>query len=144
MIYNQYSVSHIRAYLAQIYGAASLVLNDQSFAANFGTMTANVPESLPVQIPANSDFLLLEIAVATTELLLSKSKIQISDSTSGETFFNVATPVSAVCTIESTLSQLPWPRFVQGNTTLYVTLTPDATTTSPVIVSLLGVGIRKG
>lgn len=144
MIFNQYPISALMSFIAQCYGDTSkLLVTDQNFTLHFGAMTAGQPKTLPIQIPANSDFIVLEAGVDTTELLFSASFIQINDATSGDNFFSTSAPISAVCTIENSIVQFPWPRLVQGNSALYVTITPDATTLYDVSFSLLGVCVRK-
>lgn len=146
---NQYPMSEIYAFLAQSYGDTSrLIVTDQAYRLDFGTLTHAVPETLPIQIQANADFLALELAIVGEELNMSATTVQITDSTAGDNFFNAACYASAVCSFPGCQNQLPWPRLIQGNSALYVTVNPSliagaGTTTQNNWVEILGVMIRK-
>lgn len=121
-----YPSADVYAWASRIYGPNKrLLITDYVIPCGIGSVAAASTASKQVQIQANADFVLTRLSYAIDSAgNATGSKIQLTDSATGEQFgnSNIALDIFADSIARQCYSQLPYPRWIGGNTALNIFL----------------------
>jgi len=154
-----YTINDIMAYLQAMYIdpvthlPARLLVTPYAYPVVFTTIAQGVTQQTQMQIAANSDFLVMglqaraQIGAAQTVSTITAPflRLLIVDSGSNEQYTFQPIDLVNYATINNVVKTLPWPRLVNGRTTLALTLSnyaPTAETYTSVEISFEGVLVR--
>lgn len=142
-----YPSADVYAWASRIYGPNKrLMITDYVIPCDLGTVAVGASTSKQVQIQANADFVLTRLSYAF-EGDAAGAKIQLTDSATGEQFgnSNIALDIFAEYTGAQCYSELPYPRWIGGNTALNVFLETSSGAASPTAynVNLHGFLVRE-
>ena len=124
-----------------------------AYSATFAALAQNGVQTQQIQIQANADFICLDIAIraniaaAQNESTMTAAfvRLLITDTGSNEQWTNTAQDVENYCTNGQRQTSLPYPRIVQGRSSLQL----QATNYAPVAetysfdIMLEGVQVRR-
>lgn len=113
-----------------------LLVTPYAYPITFNAFAQNTTQIAQLQIQANSDFLLMglqaraQIGAAQTVSTetLPFVRMLVTDSGSNEQYTNLALDLTNYATFNNVVKTLPWPRLVNGRTTLTVQVTNYAST----------------
>lgn len=151
-----YSMSEIEAFVARFWQKSpndKFFISPYSYTVTFTGLTQGSTLSGTVQVQANADFLLLDIAfranigAAQNEETITAPfvRVLVSDAGSNEQFTNAAVDLEAYASNARRNKELVYPRIVQGRSVLNIQATSYAPTAETYAFDLLfhGVHIRR-
>ncbi|TXH59257.1 MAG: hypothetical protein E6Q97_00260 [Desulfurellales bacterium] len=141
----QFIPSDVDAYIRQIYGNRRLLIEPQTYTAEFGALAANEVATRTIQISQQADFFAFGVSMSgDVEFSTSYNLISmmLTDAGSGRPFTAREILAANYAPVGWNWS-FPFPRYLGGNTAVSVQL--RAPNDTPIIhgVSLLGVQVRE-
>ena len=148
-----YNFLDIQAFAAAIYKNRALLMVPYGYTATFTSIAQGATQSSQLSITANADFILTGLryraAISAAQTISTKTaafcRLLIVDSGSNEQFTNSAVDLENYAQNGQDDRGLAFPRFIQGRTSLSLTLTncaPTAETYSTVDIFFDGVLVR--
>jgi len=149
----RYSVMEIETFLSRIYGQRQLVVVPYTYNVTFTSLAQNASQTQILNIAANADFVLLDIAhraqigAAQTVSTLTAPfvRLLIIDSGSNEQYSNSAVDLQNCSSSGANKVLLDYPRMVSGRSALTLQATnyaPTAETYTTIDIALSGVLVR--
>lgn len=148
-----YSVSEIEDFVAKMYPNHEVIITPYAYSTTFLNLAQGAAASNVININANADFVMLgahhRAALAVTQTAASKTapfvRMMLTDSGSGENFTSVPVDLECYSTNGNIVNSLPYPRIINGRTSLTVSVTnfaPLAETYTTLDVVLEGIQVR--
>ena len=126
-----YSMASIESFCARFWQGHRLYITPMSYPVTFTTLAQNTTQTGTINIQANADFVLLELAfranigAAQTESTVTATFIRalITDTGSSEQFTNSAVDLETWASNSQRMRPLPYPRIIQGRSALSIQVT---------------------
>ena len=149
---NQYSMADIESFVARFWPGIKTYITPYWYSATFTAVAQAAQQTQQINIQANADFLCMSIlfrmniAAAQNESTITAPflRLLITDNGSGEQFSQTAIDLEAQGRNSQRSNALPYPRILQGKSTLTLQVTnyaPTAETYSGDVI-LEGVQVR--
>lgn len=148
-----FSPADIQSFASQYYGGRKLLLTPYGYNSTFASLAQNASATNQINIAANADFIVLGFRVraqiAAAQTVSTKTapflRMLLVDSGSNEQYTAQAVDVNNYASIDAKDLWLPYPRIVNGRSTLSLTLSnyaPTAETYTNTEVFMQGVLVR--
>lgn len=145
-----FSISDLQMFLAQLYGGRQLTVSPYGYSLSFIGLAQNTSATQQLSIQANADFILTRLShrasIGTAQTVTNKTapfiRALIVDSGTGDQFTSSAVDLENISSNDAKLRVVPYPRVIQGKSSLSITLTNWSPVAETYAVDILFEGMQ--